>query len=168
MSGWRAALVGLAAIGYLVSCGFHLRGLSGPTPVLSQNFWVQSQDDDTAVLARLVRDRLRSWGGEQAASREGASVMLDILEIAESQRVLTYRRNVRIAELLLTSRLRYRIQATDTEPGAAQTMEVESVLVRDQNNPLVDEARERMLREEMRGELVELLLTVLLLETGNA
>jgi len=142
----------------LSSCGFHLRGSVVGASELGSIF-VDAERDLT--IAEEVREALIDASFELAPNRDDAQILLRLSNELESERVVSVTSNGRISELELTHAVNLLIAKSEDgekpayQPGLpANRVEVNREYTYDETGVLGKENEARILRNEMRRDLV--------------
>ena len=152
------ALIGLA--GVLSACGFQLRGL-GDTNFALKEIDVSARNayGDTVTQLKQVLE----GSGVKVVSRAPYHLILAREDV--TQRSVSYTSSARSAENELTNTLSYEIRGSDNLLLLANQVQVRKVYVQDENNLIGSDQEAQQIRNEMRRDLVQQMVTRLQLIT---
>lgn len=159
---WHCAtlnrLLVLCLAGMLSGCGFHPRGSITQLTDLGSIYVDAARN---LSLTETVRDALKDAAFTLAPNRDEADILLRLVDEEESERVLSVTSNGRISELQLSHAINMLIaESADGQPPAYppqpsyNRVEVLREYTYDETGVLGKENEARILREEMRQELV--------------
>ncbi len=145
----------------LSACGFQLRGAANMPPVMQQTYL--SGLSEYNEFAREIRRALEGSGISVLSSPDNATAELTIVESSTDKRVLSVQASGqstgKVEEYELHHRLVFKVKAKDgrtlLEP---QKLEVTRDYLFDKNDPLGKSGEEVAIREEMRRDLIQLML----------
>lgn len=155
--GMRLTL-GLIVLSLLSACGFQLRGQVAQLQGLSQPLAVSGVAPNSP-LGRELHDQLQQAGAQLAEEGASASATLRISGMNSSERVIGLDSRNRATEYELMESLRFSLR--DQARGQLipeQTLRVTRTLFAPQNRVLSGQQEAQTLREDMRRELVNLLI----------
>jgi len=148
----------LLVLAGLSGCGFHPRGSFTQATELGSVFVDASQD---LSISEEIREALLETSFTLAANRDEAMILLRLSEEAETERVVSITSNGRVSELELTHAVDMLIaESEDGEPPVyqpdqvANRVEVTREYTFDETGVLGKENEARILREEMKRDLV--------------
>lgn len=152
------ALIGLASV--LSACGFQLRGL-GDTNFALKEIDVSARNayGDTVKQLKQVLE----GSGVKVVSRAPYHLILAREDM--TQRSVSYTSSARSAENELTNTLSYEIRGSDNLLLLANQVQVRKVYVQDENNLIGSDQEAQQIRNEMRRDLVQQMVTRLQLIT---
>ncbi|WP_448679106.1 LPS-assembly lipoprotein LptE [Pseudomonas nicosulfuronedens] len=152
------ALIGLASV--LSACGFQLRGL-GDTNFALKEIDVSARNayGDTVTQLKQVLE----GSGVKVVSRAPYHLILAREDV--TQRSVSYTSSARSAENELTNTLSYEIRGADNLLLLANQVQVRKVYVQDENNLIGSDQEAQQIRNEMRRDLVQQMVTRLQLIT---
>ncbi|TDQ35380.1 LPS assembly lipoprotein LptE [Thiopseudomonas denitrificans] len=133
----------------LSACGFQLRGTGNFEFSLKELRF--SSDDRLAPLASQLQERLRAQGVELTDSAEYS---LHLGRETQSQRVVSFTAGTRSSEQMLTSTVDYEIRSGQLPALIRGQAEIQRAQSFNQNHVSASSEEARMLRDEMRNELV--------------
>jgi len=147
-------LFAVAALATLLgACGFQLRGTTA-LPVAWQQLHLSSPSPNSE-LAQEVQGRLRSSGVEWVA-RKDANFVIELSNEQFEQRSLSVGAQVRAAEFELVLSVEYAIyDRAGRQVRSPDTARVTALVENDPQNIVGKTDEIRMLREELRGDLVQ-------------
>ncbi|WP_342654402.1 LPS assembly lipoprotein LptE [Pseudomonas sp. F3-2] len=151
-------VMGLAVL--LSACGFQLRGTG--TNALSIKELDVSARDAYGDLVTQLRQTLTSSGVHVYT---GAQYKLFLAREEESSRSASYTGAGRSAEYQLTDVLKYEIRGTKDVVLLSDNVQVQKVYVHDGNNLVGSDQEADQVRQEMRSDLIQLMLARLQLLT---
>ncbi|WP_285424285.1 LPS assembly lipoprotein LptE [Pseudomonas sp. efr-133-TYG-103a] len=151
-------VMGLAVL--LSACGFQLRGTG--TNALSIKELDVSARDAYGDLVTQLRQTLTSSGVHVYT---GAQYKLFLAREEESSRSASYTGAGRSAEYQLTDVLKYEIRGTKDVVLLSDKVQVQKVYVHDGNNLVGSDQEADQVRQEMRSDLIQLMLARLQLLT---
>ncbi|SEJ92697.1 LPS assembly lipoprotein LptE [Pseudomonas sp. NFR16] len=151
-------VMGLAVL--LSACGFQLRGTG--TNALSIKELDVSARDAYGDLVTQLRQTLTSSGVHVYT---GAQYKLFLAREEESSRSASYTGAGRSAEYQLTDVLKYEIRGTKDVVLISDNVQVQKVYVHDGNNLVGSDQEADQVRQEMRSDLIQLMLARLQLLT---
>lgn len=138
-------------------CGWQLRG-AGVIPAGLDSLHISARDPHSPLVTELTRT-LRAADVKVPASAEDAPYALMILSERRGVRTATVNANARVSEQELREEVEFLILDRD---GATllprSTVVVERVFEYDENNVLATQDEERLIRAEMRRDLVNQIL----------
>lgn len=152
------ALIGLTSV--LSACGFQLRGL-GDTNFALKEIDVSARNayGDTVKQLKQVLE----GSGVKVVSRAPYHLILAREDM--TQRSVSYTSSARSAENELTNTLTYEIRGSDNLLLLANQVQVRKVYVQDENNLIGSDQEAQQIRNEMRRDLVQQMVTRLQLIT---
>ncbi|MFV3411932.1 LPS assembly lipoprotein LptE [Pseudomonas nitroreducens] len=152
------ALIGLA--GVLSACGFQLRGL-GDTNFALKEIDVSARNAYGETVTQLKQ--VLQGSGVKVVSRAPYHLILAREDV--TQRSVSYTSSARSAENELTNTLSYEIRGSDNLLLLANQVQVRKVYVQDENNLIGSDQEAQQIRNEMRRDLVQQMVTRLQLIT---
>lgn len=152
------ALIGLA--GVLSACGFQLRGL-GDTNFALKEIDVSARNAYGETVTQLKQ--VLEGSGVKVVSRAPYHLILAREDV--TQRSVSYTSSARSAENELTNTLSYEIRGSDNLLLLANQVQVRKVYVQDENNLIGSDQEAQQIRNEMRRDLVQQMVTRLQLIT---
>jgi Rare lipoprotein B len=152
------ALIGLA--GVLSACGFQLRGL-GDTNFALKEIDVSARNAYGETVTQLKQ--VLEGSGVKVVSRAPYHLILAREDV--TQRSVSYTSSARSAENELTNTLSYEIRGADNLLLLANQVQVRKVYVQDENNLIGSDQEAQQIRNEMRRDLVQQMVTRLQLIT---
>ena len=144
-----AKLLTLSMALVLSACGFHLRGTGSFDFGLKELRFTSA--DRLAPLAKTLQERLQSQGVELTNS---ADYSLYLGREEQSSRTISFTAGTRSSERMLTSSVDYEIRSGQLPALIKGQAEVQRALAFNQNHVSASSEEARMLRDEMRNELV--------------
>ncbi len=144
-----AQLLTLSLALALSACGFQLRGTGSFEFHLKELRF--SSDDRLAPLAKELQERLQAQG---VTLTDSAGYRLHLGRENQSQRTVSFTAGTRSSEQMLTSAVDYEIRSGELPALVKGQAEVQRALSFNQNHVSASSEEARMLREEMRNELV--------------
>lgn len=144
-----AQLLTLSLLLLLSACGFHLRGLGSFELSISE--LELSAADNYSSIAKEVRSRLQGQGVELTSSAE---FNLHLGHEQQERRRTSSNLGSYSSEYQLTSSLDYSIRSGSLPPLVSGQVQVQRQLSVSQNQSSASDEEERLLRNEMRDELV--------------
>lgn len=152
------ALIGLT--GVLSACGFQLRGL-GDTNFALKEIDVSARNAYGETVTQLKQ--VLEGSGVKVVSRAPYHLILAREDV--TQRSVSYTSSARSAENELTNTLSYEIRGSDNLLLLANQVQVRKVYVQDENNLIGSDQEAQQIRNEMRRDLVQQMVTRLQLIT---
>ncbi|MFV3333949.1 LPS assembly lipoprotein LptE [Pseudomonas sp. NY15437] len=152
------ALIGLASV--LSACGFQLRGL-GDTNFALKEIDVSARNAYGETVTQLKQ--VLEGSGVKVVSR--APYHLILAREETTSRSVSYTSSARSAENELTNTLSYEIRGSDNLLLLANQVQVRKVYVQDENNLIGSDQEAQQIRNEMRRDLVQQMVTRLQLIT---
>ncbi|TWH64565.1 LPS-assembly lipoprotein [Azomonas agilis] len=142
-------VLGIALL--LSACGFHLRGTGGGGPLALSELNLVSRDvyGDTQ---RLMRQTLESY---QVKVTPTAAYTLNLVQEKVEKRTATQTSSSRTAEYELINQLDFQIQTRNGLTLLTERSEVRKTYVYDANNLIGSDQEANLVRQELRGELVQ-------------
>ena len=140
----------------LAGCGFHLRGTAQLPPAL-QTLALASTDGNSDILRELRRSLVAS-GINVLDSPQGNTYALAIGAEDSSERVLSVNSNARAGEYELTMSVPFQLRSGGTTVIGPETRVIEKVYLADPNSAVAKAEERELMEEEMRRELVSLIL----------
>lgn len=137
----------------LSACGFQLRGTGSFDFALKELRF--NADDRMAPLAKELEERLKAQGVTLSNS---AQYSLQLGREEHSRRTVSFTAGTRSAEHMLTSTVAYEIRSGQLPALIRGQAEVQRVHTFNQNHVSASSEEARLLREEMRSELVQQLM----------
>jgi len=142
----------------LSACGFQLRGQVAQLTGLGQPLFI-SGVEPYSELGRELGDQLQQAGMRLTSERNEAVSTLLISQVRSSERVLGLDARNRAAEYELMDSLRFSLRETGRgERLPEQTLRVTRTVFTPQDQVLAGQQETQALREDMRRELVNLLI----------
>jgi LPS-assembly lipoprotein len=144
-------VLGLALL--LSACGFQLRG-TGQTDFALQELNLEARNSygETARQLEALLER------SQVRVHRGARYTLMLTDEQTRQRTASYTSSARSAEYELTSTLDYEFRGPQNTLLLQDSVQVQKVYVHDSNNLIGSSQEGDQLREEMRRELLQLMV----------
>jgi LPS-assembly lipoprotein len=152
------ALIGLASV--LSACGFQLRGL-GDTNFALKEIDVSARNAYGETVTQLKQ--VLEGSGVKVVSRAPYHLILAREDV--TSRSVSYTSSARSAENELTNTLSYEIRGSDNLLLLANQVQVRKVYVQDENNLIGSDQEAQQIRNEMRRDLVQQMVTRLQLIT---
>lgn len=156
----RALAIALLAAVPLAGCGFHLR-----TWELTGTFHIEAEE--ASALARGLEGALREAGAGIAAVADDADIVVRLADERESLRGVSLTPGGRVAEYEVALVVSLVVEDAG---GAAivprRGLRAERVYSLDVNNLVGSREEERLIREELRAELVRRIVRNLVAATG--
>ena len=146
------ALIGLA--GVLSACGFQLRGL-GDTNFALKEIDVSARNAYGETVTQLKQ--VLEGSGVKVVSRAPYHLILAREDV--TQRSVSYTSSARSAENELTNTLSYEIRGSDNLLLLANQVQVRKVYVQDENNLIGSDQEAQQIRNEMRRDLAQEMVT---------
>ncbi len=140
----------------LAGCGFHLRG-TAQLPAALQTLSLTSTDGDSEIVSELRRSLLAS-DINVLDSPQGSTYALLIGAEESSERVLSVNSNARAGEYELTMSVPYQLRSGGATVLGPETLVIEKVYLADPNSAVAKAEERELMEEEMRRELVSLIL----------
>ena len=154
---FRIACLTLAATLALSACGWQLRG-EGVIPAGLTALYISSRDPDSPLVMELTRT-LKSANVTVAKSAADAPYALVLLSERRTTRTATVNANARVSEQELRTEVEFLILNREGETLLPRSMlVVERVFEYNENNVLATRDEERLIRSEMRRDLVSQIL----------
>ena len=141
----------------LSACGFHLRGQMNLPPEMARTHveGVGAHSD----LGRDLRRLLEGGGVQVVDSAEQATAILDIINNRASRRVLSVQGGGKVQEYELVQQLVFSVRTTDGRVLLPpQQLELTREYLFDRNDPLASNSLQGEIRDEMRRDIVQLLM----------
>jgi LPS-assembly lipoprotein len=137
----------------IIGCGWQLRGTT-MIPEGLESLHIAAPDNNPE-LARQLRQALKSAGITVPESADEAQYSLVILSAKPSRRTATVNPNARVSELELTEEVTFMIRDHAGQIAIpSSTVIAERVFEYDENNVVATQDEERLIRGEMRRDLV--------------
>ena len=147
----------------LSACGFQLRGTGNYDFQLKELRF--SSDDRLAPLAKELQERLQAQG---VTLTDSAEYRLHLGRETHSQRTVSFTAGTRSSEQMLTSTVDYEIRSGNLPALIKGQAEVQRAQSFNQNHVSASSEEARMLRDEMRNELVmQLMLRLQAIKPGQ-
>jgi len=151
-------VMGLAVL--LSACGFQLRGTGNSEIALKElDLSARNAYGETVTLLHRVLE------GSGMKIYTGAPIKLILVSEVETQRTASYSGSARSAEYQLTTTLNYEVHGDKDRLLTSDKAVVEKIYVHDGNNLIGSDQEAAQTRQEMRGELVQLMVARLQLLT---
>jgi len=140
----------------LSACGFHLRGTTTIPPAL-QSIALSSTNGNTDILSQL--QRTLEAGDVTLLDAPGANGF-ELVVGAETvtERVLSVNSNARAGEFELSMTLPFQLRRGGAAVVGPEELAIEKVYLADPNNAVAKAEERELMEEEMRLELVTLIL----------
>ena len=136
-------------------CGFHLRGQYTVPEALAVTFI--EGDPRSQIVIGLQRD-LRSGGAQIATQKDGATAVLEVFDEQTGRRVLSVDSGAKVTEYEVYYVVSFQLAFADQDPQPLQTLRLTRDYVFDIQGVLGSGEEEQTLREEMRRNLVRLIM----------
>jgi LPS-assembly lipoprotein len=140
----------------LASCGFTLRGTAS-LPAELQNMVLVSTDGNSDVLRELRRSLIAN-NVTVLETPESDSYRLVIGEEDSKERILSVNSNARAGEYELSISIPFQLRTADTILIEPEILTIEKVYLADPNNAVAKDEERELMENEMRRELVILIL----------
>lgn len=145
-------VLGLAVM--LSACGFQLRG-TGTNELAIKELDVSARNAYGDTVTQL--NRLLTSAGVKVYT--GAQYKLQLVNESETQRAASYTGSGRSAEYQLTSTLDYEVRGIQDRFLLGDKVSVERIYVHDGNNLTGSDQEAAQIRQEMRNDLIQRLLS---------
>jgi LPS-assembly lipoprotein len=148
----RLIIIVFASLALLQACGFHLRGKID-LPERLTSFHVSGDDPE---LVGELQDALEFSGAEIADSKEAASAVLDLINVAFLREVRSVDNRGLATSYDLKYRVRFKIEENNGEVLLNETtITLSRFLDFDSNQILQAEEEQEFLREDMQRDMVQ-------------
>lgn len=138
----------------LAACGWQLRGTS-MIPANLDSLHVARADGETSDLVRQLQQTLNSADITTPDTSDEAQYSLIILAENARRRTASVNANARVSEQELTEEVRFTVSDSDGNVAIPPSIvAVERVFEYDETNVVATRDEERLIREEMRRDLV--------------
>lgn len=138
----------------LAACGWQLRGTS-MIPADITSLYVARSDGQDSLLVRQLQQALNSADITTPTTSDEAQYSLLILSENSRKRTATVNANARVSEQELTEEVRFTVRDKEGETAIPpSSVSVERVFEYDETNVVATRDEERLIRDEMRRDLV--------------
>ncbi|MBC7756460.1 MAG: hypothetical protein H7Z20_07440 [Bdellovibrio sp.] len=142
-----------ALIGSLISCGFHLRGV---TDVAFNNIFIQG---NILVISANLKKSLNTSGVKVLDSAENAELLLEMVGEESEKRILSLAGGGTVNEFELFYRVHYRTKSAGASTWSpVQTVEARRDYTYSDANLLAKQDEEKRLNDNMRSDVISGLL----------
>jgi len=146
----------IISLACLSACGFHLRG-TAQIPAALQSIALTGNDGNSDMLQELRR-ALEAGDVTVLETPEASGFVLALGTESLSERVLSVNSNARAGEFELTMSVPFQLRNSGTVIVGPEDLSIEKVYLADPNNAVAKDEERELMAEEMRLELVNLIL----------